>query len=45
MWYENEDLIGFQENVGADEFNEKVKVEYDVARPSEGCGDIVLRDG
>lgn len=34
-----------KENVGADEFNEKVKVEYDVARPSEGCGDIVLRDG
>jgi len=34
-----------QQTVGQDEFDEQLRVEYDVDRPSQDCGDIILRDG
>lgn len=34
-----------QLTVGQDEFDEQLRVEYDVDRPSQDCGDIILRDG
>lgn len=34
-----------QLTVGLDEFDEQLRVEYDVDRPSQDCGDIILRDG
>ena len=34
-----------QETIGQDEFDEQLRVEYDVDRPSQDCGDIILRDG
>jgi len=34
-----------QDTIGQDEFDEQLRVEYDVDRPSQDCGDIILRDG